>query len=337
MSGANFRPANIYYVSKDAVSSPTGGPLSPYPSLTAALAVVNALPVGAGSQTIVLYPGTYVENPTITRGYVNITSFAPSGFSNAVTTINGTVTINITANGNVSANQVQFSHLTIAQPLAASESVATITDVSTVAHSLLLHQCSFAGKNRILSHAHSASDSRLYVEDCEFYQIPAVLAATPLSVILHSGTGGAIIERCNVTASQDATLLEVAGNATLWQCSLCNFQSATLAAAPKPIVAFRSSLVYPTAVSLCAFAYTQFGPSARPASSCGIAFGGGVGQTLILSQCYFLLLGTTNAGDAVHVEDSASHTVYSTGCFAFPGTAYIVNTAFSKLLPLSPT
>jgi hypothetical protein len=330
---ATFRPANIWYVSKDAVTTPTGGPIHPYPSITAALAQVNALPVSAGSQTIVVYPGAYVESPVITRGYVNITSFAPSPSSNAVTTIVGSITIAINAGGSLYANQVAISNLTVAQPASAGESLAAISDSSTVPHSVLLSRCSISGKNRLVSFAHLGSDSRLNVEDCQFYQLSTAVT-TPLSLILVSAAGGAIFQRCNITGSKDAELLEISGNGALWEASLCNFQSTTTSAAPPPIVAFRSAVVFPTVFTLCAVAYTSFGTTTRPASSCGIAFGGGVAQTLFLTNTYFLLLGTEAYNDAVHIEDTATHQVYSTQCYAFPNTACVVNTPFAKLVPL---
>lgn len=330
---ATFRPANIWYVSKDVVSTPTGGPIHPYPTISAALAQVNALPASAGSQTIVVYPGTYVENLTITRGYVNITSFAPSQNSNVVTTLVGNVLVNITTNGNLYANQVQLSGFAIAQPASQGESLAAITDVSTVQHSLLIARCQISGRNRLISHAPATSDSRFYLEDSELYQLSNAVTI-PLSLVLHS-VGAAILYRTNITASKNATLLDVSDTGTVWSCSLCNFQNTTTEIVAQPLTRFASSVAFPTPVALCAFTYTNFSPGVRPASSAGVSFGGSTGQILILTQCYFTLLGTSLTGDAVNVDPgAAAPQVYTNNCFAFPNTAYYVNAPALKLLPV---
>ena len=91
LTGINNSFAGEMHVSKDGNDSTgTGNILQPY------LTIVHALTqVGGGRNTVVIHPGTYTENPTITSQATQLITYDATGAS---TLVNGTVTIaNVTS------------------------------------------------------------------------------------------------------------------------------------------------------------------------------------------------------------------------------------------------
>lgn len=346
---SSWRPANIWFVSKDSTSGryPVGGDGSyenPYSTIQQAILAADAIGASAGTQTILVYPGTYVETLSITKGYVTIQGFAPSQFANGAVTIiaspDTSHTINITnpAYGTVHLNQTAFSNLTLAPSTTTDPTIPTVRDVSTQPHGLIFNQCQVLGRTCAIDNLSAGSDGRLYLNDCELAQ--TVTAASPLPLVRHR-LGAAILYKCNFTNLSNSPCLEVSLSGVVWSAALCSFISTTAEAEAAPIVLLSSNIVYPMQFGLCQFIYNSSTPKTS-ALSTGILLSGVTSQQLVVTGSYFTLLGMPQDADAIHVDGSAVHQVWSRENYAFniisggvsAPAAHYINAPVALMLPL---
>jgi hypothetical protein len=358
----SHRSVNEWYVAKNGSNTAAGGPVSPF--LTVQHALNQAAAATAGSkviQTIFIAPGTYVENLTISTGYVRLCG-TPPGSSRVLPQLNPfsptfgcdvillaldqnlpVINLNVTANvvdSTVEARKVILEGLSI-QNSSLSSNVAVIQTPSTVVRpfTLIVQNCTLMNTGRVVYFAPNVATSD--VCPATFLNCAVLQPATSSvfsSPVVECATGTIAFRQCSISAVQNATLLLIGGTAVLNTFQLNDFFSGTAVAAAAPIVRIASLTSYVTPMSNNVLAYTTTPSTARPSTSCAIEFGGATIQSGVFLNNLFLLTGTTVAGLAIRADTpSAAHFVYAANNFTVAGQARSSNVSLQALTPILNT
>jgi hypothetical protein len=215
-SGNNtFRPENMYYVAINGNDATGDGSYSkPWQTIQHAIDQLEAIPLTVSTQAVInLAPGHYAEDLVFTNGYISIVSPLNANDTNEIVevggVIGGNVTINITSgtadlfNKQVIFQGIQFS--------------GTITDTSTIPHTLLLQDCYIYANGRAL-YQNSSADNRTRVYNCQV-QTSAPGTTNPCMEI---ASGDAYLDRVDFSSNVDAPVLKVSGTGVAFA-SLCDF------------------------------------------------------------------------------------------------------------------
>jgi hypothetical protein len=190
--------SRLLHVSKVTHSfTPNGSPNAPFNSIQAAhdWAVTN-VNENSGAVVILLHPGSYTENVTITRSKTHIRGFFGM---QVATAINGNVTVNLTSTGNWTFNRVSLEELQITGAASITNLVrlAGANSVGMYLKRVKLFSAQ-VGQICLLADNTVAEGARLEIQECDIqasgsgalYDLSNIKAGSYIrNTISESGTG----------------------------------------------------------------------------------------------------------------------------------------------------
>jgi hypothetical protein len=211
----NFRPTNMYYVAKNGNNTTGDGSYSkPWQTIQHAIDQLEVIPLTAATQAVInLAPGHYVENLIFTNGYIAIVSPMNANDVNEMVEIEGNVLVNITTGAaDLFNKQVIFQGIQI---------TGTVTDTSTIQHTLMLQDCYIYASGRAL-YQNCTVDNRTRVYNCQ------IGSSSPLSTdpCMEIASGDTYLERIDFDYNGKAPVLKVSGTGAAFA-SLCDFTSSS--------------------------------------------------------------------------------------------------------------
>jgi hypothetical protein len=274
----------VLYVATNGLDANAGDITNP--KLTIQSAINTATALYPQQVAIVIAPGVYSGALSITTPNITLLGYAPSANQNLLTQIVGNISIACTASQDLYYSQIGIFNLQVS---------GSITDTSSAVHSLNIEQCRLASNGRIVWQ-NSSVDNRTRLERVVLLHAAAGAGTDPL---LCFSSGMATLNLLDVTAKDNAPVLQFDGTATLNTCTLCTFSSTTTSPTAAPIVyiAIANGGTAPLSQKGFAFAYCAFtysAPVARAFSSgknCGIVTDSITGNVnLIITYNAFNLL-----------------------------------------------
>lgn len=307
-STISTRTTNVFYVAKNGNDANPGSILLPKLTIQNAITSAEALNPGATSQIVIeVAPGQYTENLTFSRGYTTVKSYSTFSDMNEVVELTGNITVNITTGA-----PDLFNRQVILQGFSITGS---ITDTSTIQHSLAITSCRFFGDNRLV-YQNSTTDNRTYLDDLTIAQNNTTANTDPLIQI---NTGTIYVERMNATAKNNCSVIAINGTAIIGRMFNTTLESTTSSATAAPILSITSTSLSPHNIGTTSFVYTSPTNKTGSATSCGILFNTTANAQMTLQFCSFLLLGTS---------DPVNHAVGDAGA-GNPGLGFFQNACFA--------
>jgi len=274
---------NVFYVSKNGNDSNAGNISTQKLTIQSAIDVVVSKYPQQG--VILIAPGVYSGNLSITKPNVTLLGYAPSANQNLLTQIVGNISIACTVSQDLFYSQVGIFNLQVA---------GSIIDTSSAVHSLNIEQCRLANNGRVFWQ-NSSVDNRTRLERVVLLHAATTAGTNPLMCF---SSGMATLNLLDVTAKDNAPVLQFDGTATLNTCTLSTFSSTTTSSLAAPIVyiAIANGGTAPLQKGF-AFAYCGFTYSAAVArtfstgKNCGIVTDSITGNVnLIITYNAFNLL-----------------------------------------------
>ena len=276
---------NVLYVSKNGNDSNAGNISTQKLTIQSAIDVVVSKYPQQG--VILIAPGVYSGNLSITKPNVTLLGYSPNSQQNLLTQIVGTVSIACTEAQDLFYSQIGILNLQIA---------GVITFSSAVNHSFSIENCRIANSGAIFTQTSpSTNDFRIRMRNCTMLQ-----SATSLNTddMLTFTAGQILLDQLNITARNVCSLVNFTGSSRLDVCALCRFESNTASASAPALI--KITVVDPTVLSRFGFGYNSFvytsatSKSNSPAILCsptlvGVASGNPV---VVLSYNLFALAGT---------------------------------------------
>lgn len=304
-STINTRTQNVFYVAKSGNDSYSGSILRPKQTIQAAITAAEALGPTATSQIVIeIAPGQYAENLTFTTGYTTLRSYSSFSDMNEVVELTGTVTVNIT-----SGAADLFNRQVILQGFSITGSV---TDTSTVQHTLAITSCRIFGDNRLV-YQNSSVDNRTYLDDLTISQNNTTANTDPLIQI---NTGTCFIERMNASIKNNCSVLSINGTAIVGRMFNTILESNTTSATAAPIMLITSTSVSPHSIGSTAFTYTSLVNKTGSATSCGILWNTTANANASVQFCSFVLAGTADPANHSIAKQAGSTGTPTVGFFS---------------------
>lgn len=300
-----FQSTKVFYVSKQGNDANPGSQLAPKLTIQAAITAAEAAPAlsAANFALIIVDKGKYVESLTFTKGYTVVSGVAGSQQDlNELTELTGNVVVNITAGASdLFARQVVIENFQI---------TGTITDTSTVNHTLTLNNGRLFGTNKLLDMSGTATEYRLRLDNYTINQSSATANTDPmirLSGPAAPGANGcqAFIYRLNATARNNCNVIRLEGCATIAQMAQSQLESTTASATAAAIVEFAGTVGSAGLSSFgqSSFAYTNSTLKTASANSTGILISGAytalAPKVLFVLSCFFALAGTVHPSNHI--------------------------------------
>ena len=269
----------VYYVSKNGTVGATGDVNHPLSTIQAAITLGQA---AYPRQVVVLIaPGVYTETLSITLPNITLSGYSISQQQNLMTQIVGNVGVSCSASQDLFYSQVCIQNLQIS---------GLLFDNSSVVHTLNIEGCRISANGAVFAQL-STADNRTRLTRCTILQASTTASTDP---ILKFSSGQITLSLLDVTARNNAPVLQFDGSAKLQACGLCTFESTTTSATAAPIVyiAPTSATGYTYAFGYNSFSYSSLVPRAfSSGKNCGIALEAGTGHpTLFITYNTFNLL-----------------------------------------------
>jgi hypothetical protein len=269
----------VYYVSKDGTVGAAGDVNHPLSTIQAAITLGQA--AYPRQVVILIAPGVYTETLSITLPNITLSGYSISQQQNLMTQIVGSVGVSCSASQDLFYSQVCFQNLQIS---------GLLFDNSSVVHTLNVEGCRISANGAVFAQL-STADNRTRLTRCTILQSSTTASTDP---ILKFSSGLITLSLLDVTARNNAPVLQFDGSAKLQACGLCTFESTTTSATAAPIVyiAPTSAAGYTYAFGYNSFSYSSLVPRAfSSGKNCGIACEAGTGHpTLIITYNAFNLL-----------------------------------------------
>ena len=260
----------VYYVSKDGTVGASGDVSHPLSTIQAAITLGQA--AYPRQVVILIAPGVYSETLSITLPNITLSGYSISQQQNLMTQIVGNVGVSCSASQDLFYSQVCFQNLQIS---------GLLYDNSSVVHTLNVEGCRISSNGAVFAQL-STSDNRTRLTRCTILQSSTTASTDP---VLKFSSGLITLSLLDVTARNNAPVLQFDGSAKLQACGLCTFESNTTSATAAPIVyiAPTSAAGYTYAFGYNSFSYAS--PISRSFSSgknCGIVCEAGTGHPLLI-------------------------------------------------------
>ena len=269
----------VYYVSKDGTVGAAGDVNHPLSTIQAAITLGQA--AYPRQVVILIAPGVYTETLSITLPNITLSGYSISQQQNLMTQIVGSVGVSCSASQDLFYSQVCFQNLQIS---------GLLYDNSSVVHTLNIEGCRISANGAVFAQL-STADNRTRLTRCTILQSSTTASTDP---ILKFSSGLITLSLLDVTARNNAPVLQFDGSAKLQACGLCTFESTTTSATAAPIVyiAPTSAAGYTYAFGYNSFSYSSLVPRAfSSGKNCGIVCEAGTGHpTLIITYNAFNLL-----------------------------------------------
>jgi hypothetical protein len=298
-----YRPENTIYVSSNGDDSSALGNLeAPYGTIQGAIDFSNTFGT-TESRYIIVLPGNYVENLTITNK-INLIGMATSPFSSSVgCSISGSITINVGSNGgDMFNNAVNISGFLIASNVSFTSSENSILNMENC---YIYSDDNTSGRGLYFNP--TCVNSRLRITNT-IIQSGGSAGLDPLIEI--TSVSQTIMNNCYFSAKGLQNVLKFSGTATCDTINTVKFESGNAGANVPEIVSITSTNSGTYTFSNCGFLYgSTTNKTANPTSS-GIRCSPSSGNPrVVILYCSFFLLGTNTAQYAV--EDANFGTAQS--------------------------
>ena len=287
---ARFRDNTTFYVSNSGTIAGDGSILNPFQTIQAAINAAEAISSAALICVINVASGHYTENLTFAKGYVVLNGELSTQTVNETTEITGSITISCAGAADLFNRQVVFQGFNITCGVG-----QTITDNSTTSHLVSFQDCKIFTNGRAFNGISTGADARTYFTNCEFSQTNAAITDSTIFV----NRGGVEIERIDITTDGNAPCLEIAGNASVFRCSLSTFENTNTSATVAPICLITTSSTSVQPFGQCTFAYTSAVSKAASPNSSAIRIASGASTTLALLNNYYTMTGLIGSGNNV--------------------------------------
>jgi hypothetical protein len=327
-----FQSTKVFYVSKQGDDANPGSQLAPKLTIQAAITAAEAAPAlsAANFALIIVDKGKYVENLTFTKGYTVVSGVAGSQQDlNELTELTGAVLVNITAGASdLFARQVVIENFQI---------TGTITDTSTVNHTLTLNNGRLFGTDKLLDMSGSATEYRLRLDNYTINQSSTTVNTDPMIRLSGPAVPGAngcqaFIYRLNATARNNCPVIQTEGCATIAQMAQSQLESTTSSATAAAIVVFNNTVggAGLSSFAITSFAYTNTTLKTASPNSCAILVSGAftalAPKVLFVLNCFFALAGTSHPSN--HIIRNSNGVANSTTVMFGLGTAPTDNSPF---------
>lgn len=317
------RPTNMYFVSKNGNDTTGNGSINnPYLTIQKAITVAEtgALPNVAAYATIMIGPGNYTENLTMTDGYTNLCAYTSDNRAYSVKIL-GTITI-AAAGANDLYNRVFSLQGLLVRATGANPCLIDST-VSTE-HSVVAKNCRFIADDRAF-YQNAGGNTRNIFTDCYFgHENASAVYTNPL--VEMAGASWLECLQCEFYAQNtQCDVLRFSGASYPYKLGLCQFISSSTSATANPLIRYATTNASVGSVGQCSFTFE----SATAKTSAGFLFdtGGRVYSALIpvinFIQNAFILNGTSLGGNAIARSGTTTGTpfVLSGNQIAAPQTA----------------
>ena len=269
----------VYYVSKNGTVGAAGDVNHPLSTIQAAITLGQA--AYPRQVVILIAPGVYTETLSITLPNITLSGYSISQQQNLMTQIVGNVGVSCSASQDLFYSQVCIQNLQIS---------GLLYDNSSVVHTLNIEGCRISANGAVFAQL-STADNRTRLTRCTILQASTTASTDP---ILKFSSGQITLSLLDVTARNNAPVLQFDGSAKLQTCGLCTFESNTTSTTAAPIVyiAPTSAAGYTYAFGYNSFSYPSLVPRAfSSGKNCGIVCEAGTGHpTLIIAYNTFNLL-----------------------------------------------
>jgi len=299
------RTQNVIYVAKSGNDANPGSILLPKQTIQSAITLAESLNPTATTQIVIeVAPGQYAENLTFTKGYVALRGYSTFSDMNEIIEITGTITINITTGADDLFNrQVIIQGMSI---------TGSITDTSTIKHSLALTSCRLYGTNRLF-YQNSSVDNRTYLDDLTISQQTLTANTDPLIQI---NIGTLYIERMNASILNNCSVLSINGTAIVGRMFNTTLESTTTSTTAAPVMVITSTTLSPHSIGTTSFTYTSLANKTGSATSCGILFNTTANANASVQYCSFVLAGTADPANHAIAKQAGSTGTPTLGFFS---------------------
>ena len=257
---------NVFYVAKngsDTAADGRGSIAAPYLTIQAAInaAQAGALPSAANQCVILIAPGTYTENLTLTDGYTTLYGLGSNNSRNYNVKIAGSITVSATGANDLYNRIFSFENLLIASPGAS----ITLQDTTlTTEHSIVATNCRFISNDRAF-YQNAGGNTRNIFNFCYFgHENASGVYTNPL--IEMAGASWLEAIQCEFYAQNtQADVIRFSGTSYPYKLGLCQITSSSASATANPIVRYSSTQTSVGSVGQCSFVYES--PTNKTANS----------------------------------------------------------------------
>ena len=253
VDGRTQRPTNVYYVSKNGSDSTGDGSIGkPYLTIQQAIttAETGALPSVANPATILIGPGNYTENLTMTDGYTTLIANTTNNRTYS-TKILGTITINASGANDLFNRNFGFQGLLVR---ATGANPALIDSTVATEHSVVANNCRFIADDRAFYQNFSGNSRNIFLNCAFFHENPSALYTNPL--VEMAGLSWLEAIQCEFSSQNpQCDVLTFSGNSFPYRIGQCLLTSGSVSASANPIVRYATTNTNAGAFGYCAFVY----------------------------------------------------------------------------------
>ncbi len=283
-----YRPYNTYYVSANApTSDPRGTIEAPYNTIQHAIDVAESNATNLYYYIVVL-PGNYVENLTITKK-VHLIGMAQSPYSASVgCVISGSININVGSNGgDMFNNAVNISGFLIGSQVSF---ISTQNSILNMENCYIYTDDNASGRGLYFNP--SCANSRLRLTNT-IIQSGGSSGLDPLVEI--TSVSQVLMNNCYFSAKGLQNVLKFSGTATCDTINNVKFESGNSGANIPAIVEITATVSATYTFSNCGFIYASATNKSANAQASGIYSNSSTGNNRIVAlYCSFFLLGTSS-------------------------------------------
>jgi hypothetical protein len=284
-----YRPYNTYYVSANApTSDPRGTIEAPFNTIQLAIDVAESNATNLYYYIVVL-PGNYVENLTITKK-VHLIGMAQSPYSASVgCVISGSININVGSNGgDMFNNAVNISGFLIGSQVSF---ISTQNSILNMENCYIYSDDNASGRGLYFNP--SCANSRLRLTNT-IIQSGGSSGLDPLVEI--TSVSQVVMNNCYFSAKGLQNVLKFSGTATCDTINNVKFESGNSGANIPAIVEITASVSATYTFSNCGFIYASATNKSANAQASGIYSNSSTGNNRIVAlYCSFFLLGTSSS------------------------------------------
>jgi hypothetical protein len=285
---SNYIPENTYYVSPNGSDEhPYGNIESPFKTIQHAIAVSES-DVNNTYKYIVVLPGNYQENLTITKK-VHLIGMAQSPYSASVgCVISGSININVGSNGgDMFNNAVNISGFLIGSQVSF---ISTQNSILNMENCYIYSDDNASGRGLYFNP--SCANSRLRLTNT-IIQSGGSSGLDPLIEI--TSVSQVLMNNCYFSAKGLQNVLKFSGTATCDTINNVKFESGNSGANIPAIVEITATVSGTYTFSNCGFIYASATNKSANAQASGIYSNSSTGNNRIVAlYCSFFLLGTSS-------------------------------------------
>lgn len=327
-STLRFKPTNEFWVSPqgDDILG-LGTSLSPYATIQRAITQAELIADYNNQNVIYVGAGSYNENLTISKGYIQILGSCPTSVQSNHYGIQGDININLTDPSDLFQKFVILGGLVIR---------GSVYDSSTTEHSLTIQDCRIntqSSTSRAVYVSDNSVNKRVRLLNCYIQEVNSTGFTDPL---IEVEGGWLYCENCNLTNKSVSTILQMGSGSFLARLLLTSFEAVSNSLGLPAMVYFNQFSIPPLntlqTITQCLFsAPNTSGARFTPA----ILINTGVATTsFAFYGLTFAIVGTSTGGNIVENIHALAVPIYYSDVFSLPTLANKFAPGKFSLLPL---